>query len=103
MTNREYLETVLSKFGVQPAEIDLMLLEQNLYPDDVITDFNIPKKAVYYQLPMMMAGLQNITEGGYSITWNLAGIKAWYSLLASQLQLPDSLSPGPKVTGISPW
>lgn len=82
----------LSKFGVDDSDISMILLENDLDGDEVITDaagtLRI-KKALFYALPGMIAGLTDVTEGGYSIKWNAAALKAWISALASFLKLPD--------------
>ncbi|MBC9913184.1 DUF6706 family protein [Chitinophaga varians] len=106
MTNKEYLNTILGKFGVSPDEIDLIMLERGIVPTGEVTgqaDIIALKRAIYYQLPQLLAGVQDITEGGYSIKWNLDGIKIWYSALAKELGLPDDLFPKPTITGASPW
>lgn len=106
MTNKEYLTTILGKFGVSSEEIDIILLEQGIDADGQVSGSDNIKQlqaAVYHQLPGMFAGMQNVSEGGYSISWNLEGIKLWYSWLAKQLGLPDTLVPKPKISGKKPW
>ena len=106
MSNKEYLTTILGKFGVSSDEINVILLEQDILPNGEVNGKNeitTLKKAIYYQLPLMLAGMQNVSEGGYSISWNLDGIKLWYSALAKDLGLPDNLVPKPTARGKSPW
>ncbi|GAA0561577.1 DUF6706 family protein [Chitinophaga japonensis] len=106
MTNQEYLTAILGKFGVTDQEIVIIMLEQNIDPNGTVTgssDIRSLKVAVYNQLPQMLAGMQDVSEGGYSIKWNLDGIKMWYSWLADELGLPDKLNTQPTVTGAKPW
>jgi len=106
MTNKEYLTTVLSRFGATVSDIDLIMLEQGINADEDVNGtegVKTLKKAIYTQLPQMFAGLQNISEGGYSIHWNMEALKLWYSSLAVELGLPNILNPAPEVTGMSPW
>lgn len=106
MTNREYLTTILGKFGVSSDEIDIIILEQGIDANGQVVgpeDVKSLQVAIYYQLPLMFAGMQNVSEGGYSISWNLDGIKMWFSWLAKQLGLPDTLVPKPKISGKKPW
>jgi hypothetical protein len=103
MTNKEYLTLQLAKFGVTSEEIDLIMVERGIDGDAVVTDTTALKTAVYYQLPGMMAGMADISEGGFSRKWNFTGIKAWYSWLSGQLGLPDLLTQTPTVTGVKPW
>jgi hypothetical protein len=94
LTYKEYVTTVLGKFGLSSAEIEFILSESDLSPDTVVTPDNkvLLKTAIYKGVPLVMAGLQDVSEGGYSVKWNVAGIKAWYSLLASDLGLDDLLA-----------
>lgn len=104
MTYKEYVTVVLGKFGLSTSEIEFILSEADLSPDTTVTtsaDKVLLKTAMYNQLPLLMAGLQDVTEGGYSIKWNLAGLKLWYSVLASELGLDDLLSVKPKVRDAS--
>ncbi|RPE05551.1 hypothetical protein EGT74_24520 [Chitinophaga lutea] len=106
MSNQEYLTTILGKFGVSDQEIILIMIEQGIDPNSPISgkaDTVVLKTAIHAQLPLMLAGVQDVSEGGYSIKWNLDGIKAWYSALAGELGLPDLLTPVPTVTGVKPW
>jgi hypothetical protein len=103
MTNKEYLTLQLGKFGVTPDEIALLLVERNIDGDAMVIDTIALKTAVYYQIPAMLAAVHDVSEGGYSVKWNYAGIKAWYSWLASELGLPDNLTVAPTLTGIKPW
>lgn len=103
MTNKEYLTIQLGNFGVSPEQIDLILVDNGIDGNALVTDTKALKIAVFHQLPAMLAAMQDVSEGGYSVKWNLAGIKAWYSLLATELGLPDNLTPAPTVTGVKPW
>jgi hypothetical protein len=106
MSNIEYLNTILGKFGLTAGEIIIIMIENDIDPDAPMTgkaDTIALKKAVYNQLPLMLAGLQDVSEGGYSVKWNVDGIKLWYSTLAVELGLPDILNPTPTITGVSPW
>lgn len=98
MTNLTYVKICLAKFGVTDSEISLLLLEQGIDETAEVNFANTSgmrtlKVAIYKQLPAMMAGLQNITEGGYSITWNTGALTAWLSALANELGLPDPFAP----------
>ena len=100
MTNQEYVTVVLGKFGLSESEIEFVLTEADLTPGatvDTPEDKVKVKKAIFYQVPLLIAGLSDVSEGGYSVKWNIAGLKAWYSVLASELGLEDSFSVTPKV------
>lgn len=100
MTYKEYVTVVLGKFGLSDSEIEFILSESDLNPDTIVTtsaDRVLLKTAMYNHIPAMIAGLQNVSEGGYSISWNLEAIKTWFSFLADELGLVDKFSTAPTV------
>lgn len=100
MTNLEYLKIQLSKFGVSDAELKAALIAAGIDPDAELTPESAKQVdiAVYEYIPQMLAGLQNVTEGDYSVSWNYEGIKLWYSVLAAKLDKPDLLDPPSSIT-----
>ena len=104
MTYLQYVTVALGKFGLSTADVEYILSESELDPDDTVTTAEqklLIKRAMYNYIPQLMAGLQNVSEGGYSVTWNLDGLKVWYSFLATELGLVDLLNVGPKVRDAS--
>lgn len=104
MTYIEYVTVTLGKFGLSSAELEFILAEADLIPGDIVTTVEqklLIKKAMYNYVPLLMAGLQNVSEGGYSVSWNLEGLRLWYSFLAKELGLDDLLNTGPKVRDAS--
>lgn len=89
MTNKEYITATLSRFNISESEIDLIMLNQNVIaPDEV--DVEAARLAMFREIPLFIP-LANISEGEMSVSWNIAAIKIWYSLLAQQLGEPDLL------------
>lgn len=103
MTNREYLLLKLDKFNVTPDEVEVMLMESEVEGGDQVSDFKLMKTIMYNKLPELIAGLSDVSEGGYSIKRNYAGLKEWYSWLANDLGLPDVFTQTPTITGAKPW
>jgi hypothetical protein len=103
MTYKEYLTAVLGRFGLVEADIDFLLTEAGLNGDTVVSSDNkvLLKTAIYNHIPLMIAGLSNVSEGGYSVTWNIEGLKLWYSTLADELGLDDKLTAKPVVRDAS--
>lgn len=99
MILKEYAKGLLGRFGVSDDEIDFMLQDNNLNPSDVLTSENkvSVKTAIYHGVPVIVAGLADVTEGGYSIKYNIRGIREWFSILAKELGLEDTLNGQPKV------
>lgn len=89
MTNKAYITATLSRFNVSESEIDLILLNQNLIDTDTV-EVETARLAMFREIPLFMP-LANVSEGGMSISWNIAAVRTWYSLLAQQLGEPDLL------------
>lgn len=87
MTYREYITTTLSKFFISPDEIEVIMLNQEIAPDDDV-DPKVAKKAMYNEFSHILP-VANMSEGGASTSWNMESVLLWYSLLASELGLPD--------------
>ena len=41
--------------------------------------------------------MMNVTEGGYSVSWNMEAVKLFYRALCNELGAPDVLSTRPRV------
>lgn len=89
MTVKEYLTATLSKFQLSSSEIDLIMINQEL-PDDEV-DVLAVKTAIYNEFSALIP-IVDISEGSMSIKWNMAGLRAWYSLLAKELGKEDVLA-----------
>lgn len=98
MTNLQYLNGILSKFGVEESYSEQLLVDASendptLAPDLPAVPSKL-KQVIYGNLSIILPGImQNVTEGGYSISWNIDGLKFYYSLLASELGETDVLQP----------
>lgn len=93
MTNKEYLTATLSRFGLTGTDIDLIMLNQDI--SDVATANVQEMKAAMYSEFTSIIPLADVSEGGYSIRWNMDAIKLWYSQLAKDLgrdNILDSLA-----------
>lgn len=107
MTTKEYLMAQLSKFGLTSEDIDILILDSGLNGNEPVNgkpDTIVIKKGIFTNLPGMIAGLADITEGGYSRKWNYAALKAWISILAGELGLDDPFAEKiANIRGRSPW
>lgn len=99
MINLDYIGTKLSKFGLSETELTAILLENGISPTETLTteSTDLILQAIYKAIPEMLAGLSTVKEGDYSVTWNIQGIKDWYSILAINLGLENKLVPTFKV------
>lgn len=97
MTNAEYLRASLSDFGLRDETLELILLKSGLSA----TEEAKPQAcdlATYDHLSLVLgASLRNVTEGGYSISWNVEALKLYYRALCSSLGKPNLIEDKPRV------
>lgn len=90
MTYKEYLTKTLSRLYVSPDDIEILMLNQGIEPDAEV-DVHTAKMAMYNEMSSLLP-LANMSEGGTSVTWITDNVLRWYSLLASELGMPDVMS-----------
>lgn len=89
-TNKEYLTAKLGKFGLSADDIDAIILENPSLSGAL--DVNACKLAMYSSMSSILPAA-DISEGGYSITWNIDALKLWYSSLCTELGKSNALKP----------
>lgn len=90
-TNSEYLFASLSRFNVNSNDIDVMLLEAGL-DGSASVDIAACKEAIYNGISKVIP-LANVSEGGYSIIWNMEAVKIYYAQLCKELGKENVLQP----------
>jgi hypothetical protein len=77
-----------NRFTIGTADVELILFNQRLLiPDEnAEVDITTAKTALCREFANVIP-LANISEGGYSITWNWDAIKFWYRQTCSELGL----------------
>ena len=90
MTNKDYLLKALSKFQVSEDDIDVILAEGTLNPDSAL-DLQACRMAIYKNLSNILP-VANISEGNYSVNWNIEAVKLYYNQLCAELGLRSALS-----------
>ena len=88
-TNNEYLLSKLNKFGLTQSDIDVIVVENSLESE---LDILKCKIAMYNSFSSILP-LANISEGNYSITWNIEALKIWYSQLCKELGKENVMQP----------
>ena len=97
MTNKEYLTISLNGLNISEDDIDIILLKGGLDADDK-ADVKVCDVAVYNRMSVILKGmLQNVSEGGYSISWNMEAVKLYYTALCNELGKENVLVARPKV------
>lgn len=97
MTYREYITTTAKRFGLDNADIALLLANQaKTIPDpDADVDTTTAKRALVAEFATLLP-LANISEGGMSVTWNIDAIKMWYNTTCDELGIPATASGRPR-------
>lgn len=97
MTNKEYLTKTLSRLDVSEDDIDIILLKGSL-DADAIVDIGACDNAIYGRMSIILKStLQNISEGGYSLSWNMDAVKLYYTALCDELGKDNVLVGRPKI------
>lgn len=102
MTVNDYIQQKFQTFGIHLSEADLldMCLNANVSGEDEMPPDNHTRVHVSITrfIPSLLLRATSISESGFSMSWNLQGIKDYYSLLCKQYGLKDELSNKPKCT-----
>lgn len=97
MTNKEYLTKSLNGLNLSEDDIDIILLKSNISADDAVNVKNCDM-AVYRRFSVVLKGtMQNVTEGGYSVSWNMDAVKMFYNGLCNELGVDNLLVAKPKI------
>jgi hypothetical protein len=97
MTNKEYITKSLNGLNVSEDDIDIIMLKAGINQDDPV-NISACDNAVYNRISIVLKGaLQNVSEGGYSISWNMEAVKLYYNSLCNELGLENVLVGRPKV------
>lgn len=96
MNIKEYISGKFQSFGIQLSEADLLDMSLNAHKeleDDVSREcIGFVSVAMARFIPSLLARATSISESGFSMSWNIQGIKDYYSLLCRQYGLKDELN-----------
>lgn len=86
MTYREWITKTCARFSIEEADAELILVNQReIIPDpDVEVDPPTAKRALCAEIATVLP-MANISEGGYSVSWNWEAVKFWYIQTCRQL------------------
>lgn len=93
-TNKDYLIKALAKFNVLEDDVDVILLDSPELSPEATPNARACKLAIHKSLSSILPAA-NISESGYSISWNMDALKMWYKALCAELGLPSAI--GPKI------
>lgn len=96
MNVRKYISDKFQSFGIQVSEADLLDMSINAkmdIDDDVTADgLDAISVAIARFIPSLLLRATSISESGFSMSWNIQGIKDYYYLLCKQYGLKDELN-----------
>ena len=102
MPVNEYISQKFQTFGIQLSEAELldMCLNSKISGEDEMNEdcYGRVSVAIVKFIPSLLLRATSISESGFSMSWNIQGIKDYYSWLCKQYGLKDELSNKPKVT-----
>lgn len=94
MTYKEWMIRTGARFQITEADVELILTNRaDLIPDENATVGVTTAKTALCKEFATIIPLANISEGGYSITWNWDALKLWYSQTCAELGLQDITKP----------
>ena len=97
MTNKQYLTKSLNGLNVSEDDIDVILLKSGI-DSEATASVSVCDNAVYNRMSVILKGTtQNVSEGGYSISWNMEAVKLFYNALCNELGKENVLVGRPKV------
>ena len=97
MTNKEYLTKALNGLNLSEDDIDIIILKGGREAESDV-DVRACDTAVYNRMSVILKGMtQNVSEGGYSISWNMVAIKLFYAALCNELGKENVLVARPKI------
>lgn len=101
MTVDNYIRDKFQTFGISLSEADLLeiSLSSGISGEDEIAPSNIGLVSVAMAkfIPSLLLRANSISENGFSMSWDIKGVKEYYSFLCKKYGLEDTLSDKPKV------
>ena len=68
----------------------------NVSADDI--EIIMLKAGIENRMSVVLKGMtQNVTEGGFSVSWNMDAVKLFYNALCNELGKPNVLFSRPKI------
>lgn len=91
MTYKEWMQATGSRFSLTEADIDLILVNQGMEDKaDEQVDVITAKRALVNEFASVLP-MANVTEGGYSVTWNVDAMKLWYNQTCRELGIEPKI------------
>jgi hypothetical protein len=94
MTYKQWLTATTARFGLGQEDVDLILTNQAEIINDpnAVVNVTTAKTALCKEFGSLIP-LQNVSEGGYSVSWNWEAIKFWYNQICGELGITPVTTP----------
>lgn len=96
MTVADYIKGKFQTFGITVSEADLleMSLSSGISGEDEMSKQNIGLVSVAMAgfIPSLLLRASSIDENGFSVSWNVEGIKQYYAFLCKKYGLKDDIN-----------
>lgn len=106
MTVNDYIRDKFRTYGVVLSDADLLeaSLNSGISGNDCVSKDNIDKVTISmaHIVPSLLLRATSVDENGFSMSWNVSGIKEYYNFLCNKYGLKNELSvnDNPKVNFI---
>lgn len=91
MTYKKWMQLTGAKFNLSDDDIELIAANQGI-DLEADADVTLAKKALVAEFAMVIP-MANVTEGGYSLSWNMEALKLWYRQACSELGIIPVTTP----------
>ena len=96
MTVADYIRGKFQTFGITVSEADLLelSLSSGISGEDEMDQQNIGLVSVAMVgfIPSLLLRATSINENGFSVSWNVEGIKQYYAFLCKKYGLKDDIN-----------
>ena len=96
MTVADYIRGKFQTFGITVSEADLLelSLSSGISGEDEMDQQNIGLVSVAMAgfIPSLLLRATSINENGFSVSWNVEGIKQYYAFLCKKYGLKDDIN-----------
>lgn len=102
MIVKDYIQQRFQTFGINLSEADLCDVYAkagiNGNEEWTIENHSIVNVAIAKFIPSLLLRATSINESGFSMSWDIEGIKEYYSFLCKEYGIKDNLNQKPKCT-----
>lgn len=91
MNYEQWMTAMGSRFQMSETDIELVMTNQGIEPGEEV-DVTKAKTALCKEFALAIP-LANVSEGGYSVSWNMDAIKMWYNATCGELGITPASTP----------